>query len=468
MTVPIPFRRRTLATLVAAACGSVPAYAATSTNAGQVDYAFGDVTATDRDGHRRKMAKGAKIKVGDTIETHAGRAWLRFRDGGYMSLQPGTEFRVDDYRFEGEEDGNEKSFFSLIKGGMRAITGLIGKTNQRSYRVNTPVATIGIRGTEYLAQLGDSLTVSCGEGVCVVTNDAGEVVLHAGQTVYFKDQNTRGERVTRRVVLAPNPPVVFAGGEFRNPDGSLAAIIVPEEPPEVPEVPELPQFVFSDDVPLAEGQQSGLFMALSYGGDGSEFGNAGEQDDALVASGTSPDYVTAILNNNLEVEQASWNPDVERDGGAFTPTDFADTDTDGVIAWGRWTGGGGLVLGSVFADDELWVNDGNESVHYLVGVPTPETDLAHLKSLGALAVYNLIGATTPTFGDDGDQGNIDFGDIVSVSGALAANFADSTVTTSLALDFTDEDVTINSPGVTDRGRSRRTFWWGRGLGHVDA
>ncbi|MEQ8662219.1 MAG: FecR family protein, partial [Gammaproteobacteria bacterium] len=170
----IPFRRRTLATFIACACGAVPLATSAAVRAGKVDFAVGDVTATGADGSVRGLAKGAAIRVGDTIETRAGRAWLRFTDGGYMSLQPGSEFRVDDYHFEDREDGQERSFFSLLKGGVRAITGLIGKSNRAGYRVTTPVATIGIRGTEYLAQLGDSLTVSCGEGVCVVTNEAGE------------------------------------------------------------------------------------------------------------------------------------------------------------------------------------------------------------------------------------------------------------------------------------------------------
>ncbi|MEQ8660711.1 MAG: hypothetical protein RLW62_07835, partial [Gammaproteobacteria bacterium] len=117
-------------------------------------------------------------------------------------------------------------------------------------------------------------------------------------------------------------------------------------------------------------------------------------------------------------------------------------DADRVIAWGRWTGG--KHTGTPFNGGELWLEDGNESLHYLVGIPTPEADLGTLADQSAVAVYNLIGATTPTFGDDGFEGDSDFGDFVAVTGSLAADFGAGTVQTSLVLDFTNQDVSLSS------------------------
>ncbi|MGE0484645.1 MAG: FecR domain-containing protein [Gammaproteobacteria bacterium] len=438
----IPFRRRTLASFVAAACGAVPAVQA-ATRAANVDFVVGKVSATAQDGSSRALNKGAVVQVGDTIETGEGRAWLRFTDGGYMSLQPGTEFRVDEYRFEGEDDTEEKGFFSLLKGGMRAISGFVGHRNRDAYRVNTPVATIGIRGTEYLAQLGDSLTVSCGEGVCVVANEAGEVVLQAGQTVYMKDNQSRGERLTRKVVLPPNAPVQFTQGELRDGEGDpLPGVDLPAPP--LP--PEEPEFVFSDDVPLQPGaDQPGLYLGLSYGG---EDGNFTDTSDARVDTGIATQFVTARFDNDLILQRADWSDDpnnlVPNQNVVMNASDSDpfDIDTDGVIGWGRWSGD--TVDGTLFGDGELRVDESNWSIHYVVGAPTPESDLAQLRATNVVAVYDLIGATTPTFGDDGFEGGFDFGDIVSISGALAANFGQSTVQTSLVLDFTENDITINS------------------------
>jgi len=122
-----------------------PAVAASQ--AGKVVYAFGNVSAVDADGGSRALSRGATFGPGDTIVTKRGRAQLRFSDGGFAALQPNTEYRIEDYHFEGEADGNERSFLNLIRGSVRLVTGLIGRANKQNFRLRTAVATIGIRGT---------------------------------------------------------------------------------------------------------------------------------------------------------------------------------------------------------------------------------------------------------------------------------------------------------------------------------
>jgi hypothetical protein len=149
--------------------------------AARVEFAIGSVSALAADGRERALAKGAEINAGDTIQTMDGRAQLRFSDGGYISLQPNTRFKVEEFSFNGKADGSEKGFFSLVKGSLRAITGAIGHTNKNAYRVNTPVATIGIRGTEYLAQYDTKLLVKVGDGAVYLLNDNGDLILYKGQ-----------------------------------------------------------------------------------------------------------------------------------------------------------------------------------------------------------------------------------------------------------------------------------------------
>lgn len=149
--------------------------------AARVEFAVGGVSALAADGQERALTKGAEINAGDTIQTVDGRAQLRFSDGGYISLQPNTRFKVEEYTFNGKADGSEKGFFSLVKGGLRAITGAIGHTNKNTYRVNTPVATIGIRGTEYLAQYDTELLVKVGDGAVYLLNNNGDLILYKGQ-----------------------------------------------------------------------------------------------------------------------------------------------------------------------------------------------------------------------------------------------------------------------------------------------
>ncbi len=115
--------------------------------AGRVDFAFGKVQATTKDGQVRNLKRGSSIDSGDTIKTRRGIAHLRFSDGSYTALKPNSVFRIDEYAFEEKKAAAGKSFFSILKGGFRSITGLIGRSNPRGYRLRTPVATIGIRGT---------------------------------------------------------------------------------------------------------------------------------------------------------------------------------------------------------------------------------------------------------------------------------------------------------------------------------
>ena len=185
--------------------------------AAQVDFAVGDVTAIGPNGQSRTLGKGAQIEQGDTVNTNGGRAQLRFTDGAYVSLQPQSQFRIDQYRFEGKQDGNEKGLFSLLKGGLRTITGLVGRTNKQNYQVTTSVATIGIRGTEYTIQYGQSITGTVGEGQIEVCNGAGCLSVTNGESYYVQGQEVKPILTNKRSDLPPpeptQPPTNFTQGD---------------------------------------------------------------------------------------------------------------------------------------------------------------------------------------------------------------------------------------------------------------
>ncbi|MBK6908867.1 MAG: FecR domain-containing protein [Rhodocyclaceae bacterium] len=157
----------------------VAAYAAP---AGRVDFVAGAVTSLTADGRSRTLGKGDELNSGETIQTGSGRVQLRYTDGSQVSLQPGTQYRIDDYRYEGKTDGDEKGFFSLLKGSLRTVTGLVGKVNRQNYKITTSVATIGIRGTEFKVESdNDGVRVSTGEGLVEVCNKGGCIVLARGE-----------------------------------------------------------------------------------------------------------------------------------------------------------------------------------------------------------------------------------------------------------------------------------------------
>ena len=116
---------------------------------GRVILSVGDVNLV-RDGRSSPLGLGAGIRSGDRIITGgASNAQVRFNDTGIVALRPDTDFGVDEYNFRGQLDGSERALFSLLKGGMRTITGVVGKLNQQNYRIRTATATIGIRGTHF-------------------------------------------------------------------------------------------------------------------------------------------------------------------------------------------------------------------------------------------------------------------------------------------------------------------------------
>lgn len=118
--------------------------------AGHAQFVNGEVRLIDAAGQAHALRKGDAVNEGDTVDSAKGAsAQIRMQDGGFIAVRPDTKLKFDSFKFKGKEDGTENSFFSLFKGGFRAVTGLIGRIHKQNYRVTTPVATIGIRGTDH-------------------------------------------------------------------------------------------------------------------------------------------------------------------------------------------------------------------------------------------------------------------------------------------------------------------------------
>lgn len=336
----------------------------------QIDFSHGNVTAVAASGEQRALVKGARVVSGETIRTGVeGRAQLRFDDGAMVSLQPQSEFRLDTYQFSGKQDGGERGFFSLLKGGLRTITGLIGRANKDAYKVTTSVATIGIRGTEYTLSYLDSETISVatGEGEIEICNRAGCVVLASGESAVISGLDGSVQRTAVRPRLDPTQPgqlllADFSGVEGRNPDGSLA---------------------------LATGMQSGpgYEMAIAYDSSSNSEANVtaefGAGSALLSATAVSGVYKSSAV------------------AGAMS--------ADSIIGWGRWSTG-------VLADSST-VNN----LHYVIAKPASIADLAGLGTINA--TYTLVGGgyTSPT-DQNGNVGSVSSGILTAtIAGGLVSN-----------------------------------------------
>jgi len=108
----------------------------------------GELYAIDASNQRRRLVDGGPVYPGDMVETLAGtRAVLAFRDNSRVTLGPSTKFRIDNFVYDENNAGEGRFLVSLLRGSVRALTGLIGKANHSNVGFTTATATIGVRGT---------------------------------------------------------------------------------------------------------------------------------------------------------------------------------------------------------------------------------------------------------------------------------------------------------------------------------
>jgi hypothetical protein len=153
----------------------------------------GSVQVQTAPGSPHPLRQGDEVTQGDTIITGASSAVvLKFDDGQVAALTANSRMTITAYQYNPATEGGNV-LLSLVSGGMRAITGLIGRRapSQVAYRAAT--ATIGIRGTD--------TTIATADGNVVVTVSEGSITFNfGGQTLTV----AAGEAVLAR----PGQPIV--------------------------------------------------------------------------------------------------------------------------------------------------------------------------------------------------------------------------------------------------------------------
>jgi len=119
-------------------------------HAGFVKAVRGTAQLLAADGVARPAKAGDRVGQVDRIVTEADSAVsLVLRDGTTLVVGPSSRLDVKEFHFDSTtQDGG--ILVSLLRGSLRMITGLIGKTNPDAVRVETQTATIGIRGTDFI------------------------------------------------------------------------------------------------------------------------------------------------------------------------------------------------------------------------------------------------------------------------------------------------------------------------------
>lgn len=180
---------------------------ALAATAGQVTHLSGTLSAKTADGKSKLLAVKSDIAEGDTLTTEADTyARVKFADGGEVVLRPGTQLKIESYAYNAAQPESDNIVMNMFKGGLRAVTGLIGKRNKEKVKFATETATIGIRGTNFGALLcqndcggipttggtppPNGLHIDVTNGAITVSNPAGSVQISAGQFGFVPNPNT--------------------------------------------------------------------------------------------------------------------------------------------------------------------------------------------------------------------------------------------------------------------------------------
>jgi len=143
------------------------------------------------------------INSGTAISTGKGSsALIKFEDGETVTMQANSVLIVRNYRYNPAKISNSSIVLSMFKGGMRFITGLIGQKNKDAFRLRTPNATIGIRGTDFMVSVVNGKMYSkVNKGVIDLTNSSGQKVLKAGKSAL-----TSTPRTLTKIIPASSVP----------------------------------------------------------------------------------------------------------------------------------------------------------------------------------------------------------------------------------------------------------------------
>jgi len=196
-----------LAGVLLAATVVLPRAAAAAPAVGQVTHLSGTLTAKRADGSTRLISAKSEVQEGDTLATERETyARIKFSDGAEVVLRPGTQLKVAAYAYDEAKPQSDNIVLNMLKGGLRAVTGLVGRRSRDAVTFSSTTATIGIRGTHFGALLcqndcggvptvtgkppENGLHLDVTDGVIVVRNAAGRQEISSGQYGFVRNDAT--------------------------------------------------------------------------------------------------------------------------------------------------------------------------------------------------------------------------------------------------------------------------------------
>lgn len=160
-----------------------------------------------------QLTPNSRVNSGSQITTGAGaQVVLKFDDSQTVILNENTAFRITDFRYKKEEPGGDRAVFDLLRGALRAISGIVASRNQQAFQLRVPQMTIGIRGTDFMVAIVNPAVVAVNTGAVAVTNSGGTAVFGAGSFGSVASSTVLGVAVPASAV----PPAASAAFSSMN------------------------------------------------------------------------------------------------------------------------------------------------------------------------------------------------------------------------------------------------------------
>jgi len=171
---------------------------------GVVTQIKGSVLAIDKRKVSRKLKKGNSVYLGDKVITgESGTVQLKMIDDAVLDLRCFSIMVIEEYVLD---TTNRSSIINLLQGSLNKVTGKIGKLTDDIYELKTPVASVGVRGTEYALRVflskgcggtldaDDGLYIKVIKGLVNVHNEAGIEVVAKGRNSVLITNQTRHQK----------------------------------------------------------------------------------------------------------------------------------------------------------------------------------------------------------------------------------------------------------------------------------
>ena len=287
---------------------------------GHVILAKGSVIAVSNNGENRALKRRSKIMSGDVIKTGTNSSvQIRFVDKALMTIKANTEMDITEYQLAKPNAGQkEKAIMKLVKGGFRTISGQIGKGDKSAYKVDTPAASIGIRGTNYEVQQeasGDFVMAVYSGGISV-KNESGSIELGLGSDFNFTRVSPKG--APKGLLVAP---------------ATLSENSATDEPAEEESeaVAETDETTESDD----ESDESAEETALAEGDDANDEQSAEQDDDTTQLAISSDDSAQDVGEDVADALDEKLSEALQENKDEFEVTVIAELIDQGYLTDGE-------------------------------------------------------------------------------------------------------------------------------------